>query len=125
MFGLPDAVPLPGPRPARSPRCSSTAVYLFRSGDVIADGNTISGPRDDDGRARLSFHERATGPSRQVIDVDLGEPYADRARTDRRLAASVGDGGGFSAMREQLKTLHQSSADRSTRHAEGSSTSGR
>jgi hypothetical protein len=53
----------------------STAVYLFRFGDVIADGNTISGPQGDE---RLAcFHERALlAPSRQVIDVDLGDPYA-------------------------------------------------
>ena len=60
----------------------STAVYLFRSGDVIADGNTISGPQGD---ARLvCFHERALlAPSRQVIDVDLGEPYAAGRRNRR------------------------------------------
>jgi Domain of unknown function (DUF4261) len=53
----------------------STAVYLFRSGDVIADGNTISGPRG--GERLVCFHERALlAPTRQVIDVDLGEPYA-------------------------------------------------
>jgi hypothetical protein len=53
----------------------STALYLFRFGDVIADGNTISGPQ---GEERLvCFHERALlAPSRQVIDVDLGDPYA-------------------------------------------------
>ena len=60
----------------------STAVYLFRSGDVIADGNTISGPRGDE--RFVCFHERAlVAPSRQVIDVDLGEPYAAGQR-DRR-----------------------------------------
>ena len=60
----------------------STAVYLFRSGDVIADGNTISGPRGDE--RFVCFHERALlAPSRQVIDVDLGEPYAAGQR-DRR-----------------------------------------
>ena len=53
----------------------STAVYLFQSGDVIADGNTISG-RWIDERLRC-FHEPALlAPSRTVIDVDLGEPYA-------------------------------------------------
>jgi hypothetical protein len=53
----------------------STAVYLFRSGDVIADGNTISGPQGDE--RLVCFHERALlTPSRQVIDVDLGDPYA-------------------------------------------------
>ena len=60
----------------------STAVYLFRSGDVIADGNTISGPRGDE--RFVCIHERALlAPSRQVIDVDLGEPYAAGQR-DRR-----------------------------------------
>jgi hypothetical protein len=53
----------------------STAVYLFRSGDVIGDGNTISGPRDDE--RLVCFHEPALlAPSREVIDVDLGDPYA-------------------------------------------------
>jgi Domain of unknown function (DUF4261) len=61
----------------------STASYLFRSGDVIADGNTISGPRGDE--RLVCFHEPALlEPRRQVIDVDLGDPYAagerDRAR---------------------------------------------
>ena len=53
----------------------STAVYEFQSGDVIADGNTISGPWIDE-RLRC-FHESALlAPSRKVIDVDLGDPYA-------------------------------------------------
>jgi hypothetical protein len=53
----------------------STAAYLFQSGDVIADGNTISGPWTDE-RLRC-FHEPALlAPSRTVIDVDLGDPYA-------------------------------------------------
>jgi hypothetical protein len=53
----------------------ATAAYLFRAGDVIADGNTISGANGDE---RLTcFHEPALlEPSRQVIDVDLGDPYA-------------------------------------------------
>jgi hypothetical protein len=53
----------------------ATAAYLFRAGDVIADGNTISGANGDE---RLKcFHEPALlEPSRQVIDVDLGDPYA-------------------------------------------------
>jgi hypothetical protein len=59
----------------------STAVYLFRSGDVIADGNTISGPGDE---RLVCFHEHALlAPSRRVIDVDLGDPYAAGQR-DRR-----------------------------------------
>jgi hypothetical protein len=53
----------------------STAAYVFRSGDVIADGNTISGPKGDE--RLVCFHEPALlEPSRQVIDVDLGDPYA-------------------------------------------------
>ena len=60
----------------------STAVYEFQSGDVIADGNTISGPWIDE-RLRC-FHEPALlAPSRKVIDVDLGDPYAAGER-DRR-----------------------------------------
>jgi hypothetical protein len=63
----------------------STASYLFRSGDVIADGNTISGPQGDE--RLVCFHERALlAPSRQVIDVDLGDPYAagQRDRSGRK-----------------------------------------
>jgi hypothetical protein len=53
----------------------STAAYLFRSGDVIADGNTISGPKPDE--RLICFREPALlEPRRQVIDVDLGDPYA-------------------------------------------------
>jgi hypothetical protein len=53
----------------------STAAYLFKSGDVIADGNTISGPQGDD--RLLCFREPALlEPRRQVIDVDLGDPFA-------------------------------------------------
>ena len=41
----------------------STAVYLFQSGDVIADGNTISGPWADE--RLVCFHEPALlAPSR-------------------------------------------------------------
>jgi len=59
----------------------STAAYLFRSGDVIADGNTISGPQADE--RLVCFRETALlAPSRQVIDVDLGDPYA-AGRRDR------------------------------------------
>jgi hypothetical protein len=53
----------------------ATGAYLFRSGDVIEDGNTISGPNGDE--RLVCFHEPALlEPSRQVIDVDLGDPYA-------------------------------------------------
>ena len=57
----------------------STARYIFEHGDVIDDGHTISGLRGDE---RFSCrHELAlVGPSRRVIDVDLGDPYAAGSR---------------------------------------------
>lgn len=57
----------------------STAAYLYAEGDVIADGHTISGPGDLD---RVScFKERALlEPSRLVLDIDLGDPYAAGTR---------------------------------------------
>jgi Domain of unknown function (DUF4261) len=53
----------------------ATALYVFNSGDVIADGNTISGL---DGNERyVCRRERSLlEPSRLVLDVDLGDPYA-------------------------------------------------
>ncbi|MFL6025949.1 MAG: DUF4261 domain-containing protein [Friedmanniella sp.] len=59
----------------------ATAVYLFDAGDVIADGNTISGT---DGEGRYVCHREPSllDPARLVIDVDLGEPYA-AGRRDR------------------------------------------
>jgi hypothetical protein len=53
----------------------ATAVYLFDHGDVIEDGNTISGT---DGEGRFVCHREASllDPARLVLDVDLGEPYA-------------------------------------------------
>jgi hypothetical protein len=58
----------------------ATGAYLFRSGDVIEDGNTISGRNGDE--RLICFHEPALlEPSRQVIDVDLGEPYAAGRRS--------------------------------------------
>jgi len=52
-----------------------TAVYLFRSGDVIDDGHTISGPRGDE-HFRCRHEDALVDPQRVVVDVDLGEPYA-------------------------------------------------
>jgi hypothetical protein len=59
----------------------ATALYVFDSGDVIADGNTISGL---DGNERyVCRRERSLlEPSRLVLDVDLGDPYA-AGRRDR------------------------------------------
>lgn len=61
----------------------STAVYLFEAGDVIEDGNTISGT---DGEGRYLCHREASllDPARLVVDVDLGEPWA-AGRRDRAL----------------------------------------
>jgi len=53
----------------------ATAVYLFEAGDVIEDGNTISGT---DGEGRYLCHREASlvDPARLVVDVDLGDPWA-------------------------------------------------
>lgn len=57
----------------------ATALYLFDSGDVIGDGNTISGPAD--GERFVCRRETALlAPRREVLDVDLGDPYAAGAR---------------------------------------------
>ena len=53
----------------------ATARYVFDAGDVIADGNTISGL---DGEERYVCRRETSllEPTRPVIDVDLGDPYA-------------------------------------------------
>ncbi len=53
----------------------NTAVYLFERGDVIDDGHTITGPLGDE-RFACQHEESLMVPTRQVLDVDLGEPYA-------------------------------------------------
>ena len=53
----------------------ATASYLFEAGDVIADGDTISGPEGDE-HWRCRHEDALVGPRRQVLDVDPGEPYA-------------------------------------------------
>ena len=84
VFGLPDVQchfwdRQPG---EIAPLLFATAVYLFQSGDVIADGNTISGPWADE--RLVCLHEPALlAPSRRVIDIDLGDPYA-AGRRDRQ-----------------------------------------
>jgi hypothetical protein len=83
VFGLPDVqCHFRNREPAEiATMLFSTATYLFRSGDVIADGNTISGSQGDE--RLLCFREPALlEPSRLVIDVDLGDPYA-AGRRDR------------------------------------------
>lgn len=57
----------------------ATALYVFDSGDVIADGNTISGP-DGTGRYVCRRETSLLEPTRPVLDVDLGDPYAAGAR---------------------------------------------
>jgi hypothetical protein len=52
-----------------------TAMYLFEHGDVIADGNTVSGV-DGEGRYVCRREPSLIGPHREVLDVDLGDPYA-------------------------------------------------
>jgi hypothetical protein len=59
----------------------ATALYVFDSGDVIADGNTISG-LDGDERYVCRREPSLLEPSRLVLDVDLGDPYA-AGRRDR------------------------------------------
>ena len=57
----------------------ATALYVFESGDVIADGNTISGP-DGEGRYVCRRETSLLEPRRPVLDVDLGDPYAAGVR---------------------------------------------
>lgn len=59
----------------------ATAVYLFETGDVIEDGNTISGT-DGEGRYVCRREASLLDPARLVVDVDLGEPWA-AGRRDR------------------------------------------
>jgi hypothetical protein len=59
----------------------ATALYVFDSGDVIADGNTISG-LDGDERYVCRREPSLIEPSRLVLDVDLGDPFA-AGRRDR------------------------------------------
>ena len=53
----------------------ATASYLFEAGDVIDDGDTISGPEGDE-HWRCRHEDAMVGPRRRVLDVDPGEPYA-------------------------------------------------
>ncbi len=57
----------------------STATYLFEAGDVIADGNTISG-LDGTGAYVCRREPALIAPKRTVLDVDLGDPYAAGVR---------------------------------------------
>lgn len=53
----------------------ATAAYLLEEGDVIADGNTISGLAGDE-HWRCEHEAALVPPARTVLDVDPGDPYA-------------------------------------------------
>ncbi len=53
----------------------NSAYYLFQKGDVIADGNTLDGvPRGQ--KWRCQREASLVGPSRVVLDLDPGPPWA-------------------------------------------------
>ncbi len=81
LFGLPDLqCHFRGREPGEiAALLYATAVYVFDEGDVIRDGNTISG--DDPDERYVCWRETSLlEPSRPVLDVDLGPPYAAGAR---------------------------------------------
>jgi hypothetical protein len=53
----------------------ATASYLLEEGDVIADGNTISGLQGDE-HWRCTHEDALVAPPRRVVDIDPGDPYA-------------------------------------------------
>lgn len=53
----------------------ATAAYLLEAGDVIADGNTISGLEGDE-HWRCVHEDALVPPARTVLDIDPGDPYA-------------------------------------------------
>jgi Domain of unknown function (DUF4261) len=83
VFGLPDLqCHFRGREPGKiAGLLYATALYVFDSGDVIADGNTISG-LDGDERYVCRREPSLLPPSRPVLDIDLGDPYA-AGRRDR------------------------------------------
>ena len=77
IFGLPDVQCHFRDRAPReiAALLHSTATYVFGAGDVIADGNTISSLDGDE--IYVCRRERSlVAPSRTVLDIDLGDPYA-------------------------------------------------
>ena len=77
VFGLPDLQchfrgRAPGPIAGL---LYATACYIFDAGDVIPDGHPISG-LDEEERYVCRREKSLLEPSRLVLDVDLGEPYA-------------------------------------------------
>ena len=81
VFGLPDLqCHFRGREPGEiAGLLYATAVYVFDEGDVILDGNTISGT-DPDERYVCRRESSLLEPSRPVLDVDLGPPYAAGSR---------------------------------------------
>jgi hypothetical protein len=59
----------------------NTAAYVFERGDVIADGNTISGVSGDE-PWRCQHEQALVAPARLVVDIDPGDPHA-AGRRDR------------------------------------------
>ncbi len=53
----------------------ATAAYLVEEGDVIGDGDTISGLEPGEGW-RCAREDALVAPPRTVLDVDPGDPYA-------------------------------------------------
>lgn len=76
-FGLPDLqVHFRDLDPARlAGLLYATAGYLLEEGDVIADGNTISG-LDGDEHWPCRHEDALVPPGRPVLDIDPGDPYA-------------------------------------------------
>ncbi len=76
-FGLPDLQvhfrDLEPPRLAAL--LYATADYLLQAGDVIGDGNTISGLEGDE-HWRCEHEDALVPPARTVLDIDPGDPYA-------------------------------------------------
>jgi hypothetical protein len=81
VFGLPDLqCHFRGREPGEiAGLLYATAVYVFDEGDVILDGNTISGA-DPDERYVCRREPSLLEPNRPVLDVDLGPPYAAGSR---------------------------------------------
>ncbi|NQT40376.1 MAG: DUF4261 domain-containing protein [Planctomycetes bacterium] len=53
----------------------NTSFYLFENGDVIEDGHTVGGVHPQD-RWTCRHEESLVGPTREVLDVNPGEPFA-------------------------------------------------
>jgi hypothetical protein len=66
----------------------NAATYLVDEGDVIEDGNTITGVKGSE-RWRCHHEMACIGPERVVLDIDVGDPHAagqrDRKQGRRRL----------------------------------------